>query len=433
MKNALTAKLFTIVVIIALAAACAPTPTPTPTMTPTPEGTSSQDFMITDFEAVHSPVKNDPYAYLIFGNISVSPAAPGLAPELAAFLGRWEGYNYDPPVKKDHKGVLFIQEISAQGGKAFLWSGTNLQYPYWVKEIQFKVVPGAVPAIEWEGDLASGSSGPSGTGTFRFAYDRENRQLRGGIDLPSGSELNGPSILTRDQSFYVYKDYSQYLTSQRIFSKEYQTKNLQQYGSGYMLYLPEGYEDNPTKRWPLLFFLHGTGDRGDNIYLLAKASPFMMIREKGPLPFIIVAPLLNTSQNVFPVEYLDGVLAEMQSTYRADPKRIYLTGLSLGGEATYRFAIHQPETFAAIAPLSAWLDADQIPMLDRIKNLPVWAIHGTDDLIVPLAAGEQPANALKRLGGNIRFTVLDGHDHDTWTDTYSDPAFYDWLLQYSKP
>jgi predicted esterase len=406
---------------------------PAPTSTSTPKDASGKDFIITDFEAVHSPVKNDPYAYLIFGNLPVSPAAPGLSPDLAAFLGRWEGYDFSPPVKKDSKGILLIQEISAQGGKAFLWAGTNLQYPYWIKEIQFKVVPGAVPTIEWEADLTGAPGGAGGKGIFRLAYDRENQSLRGGIDLPSGSELDGLFSLNRDQTFFVYKDYGQYLSSKRISAKEYQNKDLPQFGKGYMLYLPEGYEDNPSKTWPLILFLHGAGDRGDNIDLLAKASPFMMIREKGPLPFIIVAPLLNASQSEFPMEYLDGVLAEVQAAYRVDRKRIYATGLSLGGKAAFRFAVQHPDTFAAIATLSAYADSETLPMIGRIKDLPVWAIHGADDAIVPLALAQQTADALKAAGGNIQFTVLAGHDHDTWSDTYSDPAFYDWLLQYQTP
>ncbi len=92
------------------------------------------------------------------------------------------------------------------------------------------------------------------------------------------------------------------------------------------------------------------------MFLLAKASPFMSIREKGPLPFVIAAPLLSASSDYssFPEAYLDGVLAEIQADYRVDAKRIYVTGLSMGGEATYRFAVHHPETFAAIAPLSAY-------------------------------------------------------------------------------
>ena len=383
-------------------------------------GSTSKNFA-PDFETVHSPVNNDSNTYLIFGKIPITTPAQELSPELAAFLGRWEGYDYSPPVKKDYKIVLVIQDISAQGGKAYIWLGTNLQYPSSVQEIYFKVIPGAAPVIEF--DARFGNS----TQTLRLIYAPDKNLLM------SPDTAHRPLELSRAQTFYVYKDYSRYLASKRISAQTYQNKDLSKYGQGYMLYLPEGYEDNPDQTWPLIFFLHGAGDRGDKIYLLAKASPFMMIREKGPLPFIIVAPLLKTSYNLFPLEYLDSVLAEVQATYRVDPKHIYLTGLSLGGEATYRFAIQQPDTFAAIAPLSAFLEANQIPQLERIKSLPVWAIHGADDSIVPLVEGLSPADALKELGGNIKITILEGHDHDTWDDTYSDSAFYNWLLQHQRP
>jgi predicted esterase len=412
---------------------------PTATFTPS-EATSVEtpwkDFAITDFGAVHSPVNGDPNEHLILGAIQISRPAPNLAPELAAFLGRWEGYDYGPPVKKDIKGVLVVQEITPQGGKAFLWVGTNLQYPFWVKEITFKVVPGATPSIEWKGDLAGGPSGVRGMGTFTLAYDRAKRLLKGGVNLPKGTALNGLFQLSQAQSFYVYKDYAQYLASKRIYPKEYRDNVMAQfYGHGYLLYLPEGYEVNPNQTWPLIMFLHGSGDRGDNVFLLAKASPFMMIREKGPLPFIIVAPLLSTSQYYasFPESYLDGVLEQVLADYRVDQKRIYVTGLSMGGEATYRFALHRPDMFAAIAPLSAFLNNADASAMKSIKDLPVWAIHGADDTVVPLAVGQRPVEALKQVGGNVRFSVLEGHDHDVWTDTYSDPQFYDWLLQHQKP
>jgi len=383
-------------------------------------GSTGKEFT-PDFETVHSPVNNDGNTYLIFGKIPITPATQGLSPELTAFLGRWEGYDYGPPVKKDYKIVLVIQDISTTGGKAYLWLGTNLQYPSSIQEIQFKVISGVAPIIEFPAPFGNS------TQTIRLIYVPEKNLLM------SPDTAHRPLELSQGQTFYIYKDYSQYLASKRISTQAYQNKNLSKYGKGYMLYLPEGYEDNPTQTWPLIFFLHGAGDRGDNINLLAKASPFMMIRETGPLPFIILAPLLNASQIEFPLEYMDGVLAEAQATYRVDPKRIYVTGLSLGGEATYRFAVHQPDTFAAIVPLSAYLEANQISQLDRIKSLPVWAIHGADDSNVPLADGLSPADALKDLGGNIKITILEGHDHDTWDDTYSDPAFYDWLLQHQRP
>ncbi len=159
----------------------------------------------------------------------------------------------------------------------------------------------------------------------------------------------------------------------------------------------------------------------------------MYIREKGPLPAIIVAPLLKDSYSAFPNEYLDGVLGEIQKDYRVDPGRTYLTGLSMGGEASYRFAVRQPQTFAAVAPVAAFVNQDTYDQLAKIKGIPVWAVHGADDPTVPLSAAQRPVDALKALGADIKFTVLPNHDHDAWTDTYSDKAFYDWLLSKQKP
>ena len=404
----------------------APAPLPTLSL----DETSAKAFVITDFDAVHSPVNGDANQYLIFGNIPVSKPAADLAPELAVFLGRWEGYSYAPPVKKDQKFVLVIQEITAQGGKLVGWSGTNLQYPDRDGEIRFRVVPGAAPSIEFQVVLPDGSKQIN-----TFTYDRDKGLLRGWIKFPANNSTYGPIELNRDRSFYVYKDYAQYLAGKRIYPKTYQNNQLQHYGKGYLLYLPEGYEADTKKTWPLLLFFHGYGDRGDNVFLIAKASPFMFIREKGPLPFIIAAPLLTAFEGYssFPGEYLDGVLAEIQADYRVDPKRIYVTGLSMGGEATWRFALRQPDTFAAIAPLSAYLDHPDAWPINRLKDLPVWAIHGAEDTVIPLTRAQQPAEALKEAGGNVKFSVLEGRDHDVWTDTYSDFNFYDWLLQYHRP
>ncbi len=424
-------------------AACSPAPTPTPTPTPPPptvtptptplpilplDQTSVKDFVISDFDAVHAPVNGDANEHLIYGNLPVSKPAADLPPEQGAFLGRWEGYSYAPPVKKDTKVVVVIQSIAPQGGTLYVWAGTNLQYPDMVSEVHFRVLPGPAPAIEFQALMSGGAQG-----VFHITYNHDKDQLEGWLKFPGDGTSTGPFELTRAQSFYVYKDYAQYLAGKRIYPKAYQSVDMQRYGKGYLLYLPTGYEDNPAKTWPLIFFLHGSGDRGDNLFLLAKASPFMFIREKGPLPCIIAAPLLAASRPEFPSLYLEGALAEIQANYRVDPQRIYLTGLSLGGEATYRLAVDQPDTFAALAPLSAFANADTLAKIDRIKALPVWAIHGADDTVVPLGRGQVPVDALKAAGGNVKFTILPDHDHDTWTDTYSDPAFYDWLWQHTRP
>jgi predicted esterase len=426
------AGLFVMSLIFSACGATPPPVTPIPTPTPIPtlslDETSAKESVIEDFDAVHAPVNGDANQYLIFGNLPVSKPAADLPPELAVFLGRWEGYNYSPPVKKDRKLVLVIQEITAQGGTVFGWSGTNLQYPDVIGEIHFRVVMGETLAIEWQ------ITWPDGTKQVdTFTYDRDKDLLRGWTKFPASNDTSGPYELSRDQSFFVYKDYAGYLANKRIYPREYQNKDLQQYGKGYMLYLPDGYEADPNKTWPLLFFLHGYGDRGDNLFLLPKASPFMMIREKGPLPFVIVAPLLNTNHTFFPDDYMDGALKEILADYRVDQKRIYLTGMSMGGEAAYRFALHQPGTFAAVSPLCAYLNTLNTASMENIQGLPVWAIHGADDLVVPLVKGQQAADALKKAGADVRFSILTGHDHDVWTDTYSDHQFYEWFLQYQKP
>ena len=128
-----------------------------------------------------------------------------------------------------------------------------------------------------------------------------------------------------------------------------------------------------------------------------------------------------------------GVLAETQAAYRVNERRIYVTGLSMGGEAAYRFAVQKPDSFAAIAPLSAYVDSKTYSLIGRIRDLPAWAIHGADDTVIPLSKAQEPVDALRKAGSHMRFTVLAGYDHDTWTHTYSDPAFYDWFLQYQRP
>ena len=416
-------------VVSLMCSACGANPVRvTPATTPSLDETSVKEYAIKDFDAVHAQINGDANQYLIFGNLPVSKPAADLPPELAVFLGRWEGYSYSPPIKKDRKLVLVVQEITALGGTVFGWSGTNLQYPDLIGEIHFRVVTGTAPSIEWQ------IIWPDGTREVEsFTYDHEKDSLQGWAEIPASNDTTGHYVLSRDQSFYVYKDYAGYLASKRIQPHEYKSKDLLQYGKGYMLYLPDGYEADPNKTWPLMFFLHGYGDRGDNLFLLPKASPFMFIREEGPLPFIIVAPLLSENHTLFPDAYMDGALKEVLADYRVDQKRIYLTGMSMGGEAAYRFALNQPDTFAAVSPLCAYLNNPSLASLETVKGLPVWAIHGDDDMVVLLIDGQRAAEALKKAGADVRFSVLAGHDHDVWTDTYSDPKFYDWFLQYQRP
>jgi len=421
------------ILLAACSPAAAPSPIPSPTTAPLPtlslDQTRADTLDLADFAALHAPLSDDPNAFLLLGSLPVSAPPAGLPPELAPLLGRWEGYGYFPPVNKDFKFVLVIQELTSRTGKAKGCSGSNLQFMDRCGDITFRVLP-AGPAIQfqilWPGDVQE-----IDTYTYRAADD----SIEGWAEFPATNTKVGPILLTRARSFAFYKDYPAYLENLRITPHPFADPALQPYGKGYLLYLPEGYKADPGKSWPLIFFLHGTGDRGDNLLLLAKASPFLYIRENGPLPFIIAAPLLsaNPGYSSFPDAYLAGALAEIRSVYRVDPARIYLTGLSMGGEAAYRLAVQQPETFAALIPLSAYVTSETYARLDRLNTLPVWVIHGENDAVFPLDKAHKPVDAIQSAGGDVRLTILQDHDHDTWTTTYADPAFYDWLLAHQRP
>lgn len=394
------------------------------------DDTATTAMIIQNFNDFHSPVNGDDNEHIIFGALPVLADSKSIPADLAAFLGRWEGYGFAPPVKKDWKMVLFVSDITEQGGKLFGWIGTNLQYPGFITETEFRVVRnGGDPSIQFRMTWLDGSER-----ILKFNLDEVSQTLQGEAVSPFWGKQLDNYALNRDKSFFVYKDYASYLAGKDITAQEWKETNLETFSQGYMVYLPEEYHADDQTQWPLILFLHGSGDRGDNLFLLAKASPFMFIREKGPLPAIIAAPLLNnnTDYQLFPDEFLEGALNEILSQYRVDRDHIYLTGLSLGGEATYRLAISHPDVFAAISPLCAFLPDPSLNEIEKIKDIPVWAIHGADDQVVKPSWGQKPVEKLKKAGGDVKFSLLPDHDHDVWTDMYSDPAFYEWMLSQEK-
>ncbi len=374
-----------------------------------------------DFDRLHEPVGLD--AGIALGGLRIEPAPPGLDPALASYLGRWEGYGLYPPVDKDRKLVLVVRSLSAEGGSGWFWTGTNLQYPDAAGEVELDI--GKDGRLEWRPIMPDGRAWKAS-----FALVPGKDGLEGSIAASSGKISYGPFALTRERSFIVYRDYPRYLEGLGARFVPHADASLAKYGSGCLVYLPEGYEEEAEREWPLLLFFHGSGDRGDNPYLLAKASPFMFVREGGKPPFVIVAPLLNSSKkySAFPDAYLRGLLREALAAYRVDAARVFLTGLSLGGEAAWRLAMLEPGRFAAVAPVSAMSRKSSIKDMRELAlaGTPFLVVHGKSDPVIPLSMGRAPAEALAKAGGVVELRILDS-DHDAWTATYSDPAFYDWL------
>ncbi len=194
----------------------------------------------------------------------------------------------------------------------------------------------------------------------------------------------------------------------------------------YLLFLPDGY--NEKKSWPLIMFLHGAGERGDDLGLVKKHGPPKIVEEKKDFSFIVVSPQCPedsswTKENGFLKELLD----DIEARYKVDKYRIYLTGLSMGGYGTWSLACAYPERFAAIAPICG---GGEPSTASKLKDIPVWAFHGVQDKVVSVKKSQEMVDAINALGGNAMLTVYPDAGHDSWTLTYDNPKLYDWFLEH---
>ena len=197
----------------------------------------------------------------------------------------------------------------------------------------------------------------------------------------------------------------------------------------YLLFLPEDY-GKKTGGWPLIMFLHGAGERGSDIEKVKIHGLPKIVAKQKDFPFIVVSPQCP-QEKWWPdeVELLINLLDDIVNKYDVDKKRIYLTGLSMGGYGTWHLACVYPDRFAAIAPICGGGE----PLLAaRLKNIPVWAFHGAKDPVVPVKNSQEMVNAVKSCGGNAKLTVYPKAQHDSWTRTYDNKKLYEWFLKQCK-
>jgi predicted peptidase len=195
---------------------------------------------------------------------------------------------------------------------------------------------------------------------------------------------------------------------------------------GYLLYLPKDYAQKDS--WPLLLFLHGAGERGDNLDRVKLHGPPKLIAAGKEFPFIVVSPQCPGNHWWQPHE-LSALLDEMVEKYKVDKDRVYVTGLSMGGFGTWSLAGFSPDRFAALVPICGGGDPNAVR---RFAHVPVWVLHGAKDPVVPLAASEKMVEALKKANGNVKFTVYPEAGHDSWSEAYANPELYEWLLQQKR-
>ena len=195
----------------------------------------------------------------------------------------------------------------------------------------------------------------------------------------------------------------------------------------YLLSLPDGYAKS-RKRWPLVLFLHGAGESGNDLQKVKVHGPPKLVETKGAFPFILVSP--QCPGRGWNPDVLNAFVDTLIRKYCVEKDRVYVTGLSMGGYGTWALAAAHPEKFAAIAPICGGGSPADAP---KLAPLPIWVFHGAQDPTVPLKRSEEMVEALRAAGGNPKFTIYPEAGHDSWTATYENPEFYQWLLAQKRP
>ncbi len=197
----------------------------------------------------------------------------------------------------------------------------------------------------------------------------------------------------------------------------------------YLLFLPEDYGEQ-EKDWPRMLFLHGAGERGNDLQKVKVHGPPKIVEKQEDFPFIVVSP--QCPEGDWWDEKLDvltNLLDDIVARYDVDTDRIYLTGLSMGGYGTWALASKYPDRFAAIVPICG---GGKRFMAYRLKDTPVWAFHGAKDSVVPLEESEEMVEAINDRGGNAKLTVYPDAGHDSWTKSYDNQELYDWPLEHRR-
>jgi len=196
----------------------------------------------------------------------------------------------------------------------------------------------------------------------------------------------------------------------------------------YLLYLPKGYAQQQHK-YPLLVYLHGGSQRGNDLNKLKEYGLPTLVERGREYPFIVASPQCPEGKYWSTEDWFDSLYAELATTYRIDKRRIYVTGISMGGYGAWQVAADYPDRFAAVVPLCGGLnDSTQVC---RIKRIPVWTFHGTEDDVIPISETEKLVRGLQQCNGKVKFTRLENEGHAIQY-LYERDEMYQWLLKQKK-
>ena len=197
------------------------------------------------------------------------------------------------------------------------------------------------------------------------------------------------------------------------------------------------------RKLPLVIFLHGSGERGDDNVSQLKHGLYYFASQEGmqEFPATIIAPQCPEGERwstgelepnpTEPMRMTQELIASLASSEDVDPNRIYVTGLSMGGFGTFDLIAREPSIFAAAAPLCGGGDT-RPEIVERIKQTPLWVIHGDKDSVVDVENSREMVKALRDAGSSPRYSELAGFKHNIWDAAYADKELYKWLFSQSK-
>lgn len=200
----------------------------------------------------------------------------------------------------------------------------------------------------------------------------------------------------------------------------------------YVVFVPKAY--TPDCAWPAILFLHGAGERGTDNRGQVRVGIAGAIRKRlDTFPFITVLPQCAGEPawwtDASEKAYAMAALEQTRREYKIDPKRTYLTGLSMGGFGTWALAADHPTSWAAIVPVCGKGDPVKAKIIVRI---PCWCFHGADDATVPVKHSRDMVEALRAAGGRPRYTEYPGVGHNSWDRAYDTDELYTWLLSHQR-
>lgn len=197
----------------------------------------------------------------------------------------------------------------------------------------------------------------------------------------------------------------------------------------YVVYVPPQYD--ASKAWPLVLFLHGAGERGDDGVDQSTVGIGPAI-EANPERFPCIVVMPQCPRNVMWTARYDEIDAALNATlseYNIDKSRMYLTGLSMGGYGTFMYGADNVDKFAALAPICG---GGRVTDAAKLAGVPMWVFHGGADPVVAPEKSRSMVEAIKSAGGDVRYTEYEGVGHNSWDNAYGDPELMEWMLAQTK-